>query len=399
MLRLIKHEYKNHGIRPFMLDLSIAMFIVANSLAWVLPVSSSPLVIVVLFVFLLFLFGSKLRIQSFKPMYIVAFSLLLFVEAFIRIGFSDFDEDTNKYLTEFVVLGIPSMFMANTSFRPYKVLEIICVLSVPFVFYVWGLNMLTSKIDYGYWMGISYGIVKYIIVLFLVIFFIRKSNLAIRLLLLAVLFSYILFYLEYASRGAILAVIISIGLFYLVYKNYSIKKTVLLLLLLSVTLSILFYGMLQTIYYFLQDQGIESFALHKMLFMVDITNGRENLSKNGIEIFMNSPIIGFGAGIYEREYGKGYIHNCLIQFLDEGGIVYFVIMLIVIGKSFKYVFDRRLSNDERYFMAFLISGGFVQLLFSSYFWGAQCFWLMIGYAFFLSNKLKYISHENTTSSI
>ena len=33
MLRLIKHEYKNHGIRPFMLDLSIAMFIVANSLA------------------------------------------------------------------------------------------------------------------------------------------------------------------------------------------------------------------------------------------------------------------------------------------------------------------------------------------------------------------------------
>ena len=90
MLRLIKHEYKNHGIRPFMLDLSIAMFIVANSLAWVLPVSSSPLVIVVLFVFLLFLFGSKLRIQSFKPMYIVVFSLLLFVEAFIRIGFSDF---------------------------------------------------------------------------------------------------------------------------------------------------------------------------------------------------------------------------------------------------------------------------------------------------------------------
>lgn len=69
-----------------------------------------------------------------------------------------------------------------------------------------------------------------------------------------------------------------------------------------------------------------------MLFMDDITNGRENLSKNGIEIFMNSPIIGFGAGIYEREYGRGYIHNCLIQFLDEGGIVYFVVMLVVIGK-------------------------------------------------------------------
>lgn len=396
MRKVVGSKFK---VNQIMLDFSIAMLIIANSLAWLLPVSSNALAIIMLFVLLFFSVGSKLKIQSYHSKYIVFISLALFVESFILTGYGALDEDTRKYFVEFVTLGIPSLFMANTNFRPYKVMGYVCVLSVPMLFYIRGIDMLTSRIDYGYWMSISYGIVKYIIVLCFAVFFVKKFNPAIKLGLLVILFLYVLFYLEFASRGAIVAVVISVVLFYLVKKDYTVKKTILVLTVFAMVLYTLFFVIIQGLYELFNSYGIKSFALEKMLFMEDVTNGRENIYKQGLEIFMNSPIIGSGAGIFEREYSEGYVHNCLIQFLDEGGVVYFVIILCVIMKSFKFLLDRRIQKEERYFMAFLISSGFVQLLFSSYFWGAQCFWLMIGYTFFLSNKLKRLSHENSSSSI
>ena len=231
-----------------MLDFSIAMLIIANSLAWLLPVSSNALAIIMLFVLLFFSVGSKLKIQSYHSKYIVFISLALFVESFILTGYGALDEDTRKYFVEFVTLGIPSLFMANTNFRPYKVMGYVCVLSVPMLFYIRGIDMLTSRIDYGYWMGISYGIVKYIIVLCFAVFFVKKFNPAIKLGLLVILFLYVLFYLEFASRGAIVAVVISVVLFYLVKKDYTVKKTILVLTVFAMVLYTLFFVIIQGLY-------------------------------------------------------------------------------------------------------------------------------------------------------
>lgn len=378
------NEDTTRGIRGILTDLSMAILIIANSIAWIIPISGYNLVFVMALSGVLFLIGDGLKFFNTKPFIIIIPSLLLFVLSILfRTGP---DEYLNKYLLEFIALGITSLFMAFGRFNPIRVLKIICYISIPMLIYVKGIDMYGGvRVDYGFWMGISYGIVKYIVALVLLIFFTKEFPMIIRLALLFVFALYMIFYLEFSSRGALLAVVFSIGLFWIVRQDYTLTKTGI------ISIAILIFGyfyimsIFEILYTYLQSIGIESTALHKLLYLNDITNGREDIAVSAYELFLNSPIWGNGIASYEELYDR-YVHNCFIQFLDEGGILYLLLMTYFIAKSFIILFDKKISQSQRYFMAFLISCGLIQLLFSSYFWGAQCFWLMIGYSMKITHK-------------
>ena len=213
------------------------------------------------------------------------------------------------------------------------------------------------------------------------VFFLKHERLRTRFVYGVSLVFYFVLFMTMASRGAVFATCVSLMLFFMIKQGYKLSRFILIITL--GILIFLFFGDYILFYVFdlLNSLDTHFYAIEKIARKVtdhDLSNGRASIIEDALTYFDNAPLFGQGVAIYEF-FNHRYVHNIFIQVLIEGGLCLFVVISWFIIKSSILLFDKSLQKEQRYFIAFLIGSGLIELLFSNYLWRCQCFWFLVGY--------------------
>lgn len=368
---------------PFILMLSV------GPICWALPSIPFVSAIVASVAFVVYLVRGN-RIYNRHVFPIAFYCLLFFGTSFL---FTRGNTFLSKYFVEFLLMGICSLLIAQVDIDKNVAITCTCVLSIVLIPTVTRLDFVSG--DTGMWMGFSYGTLRFIIALVYALLFITYGKRFIKPIFSAVLFIYVAFYALYASRGAILAVIVFLFLAFYISQSGKSHFRRLMPLLALFLIMILWTQILDTFQNLLDSLGLDFYALDKLMRMVedgDISNGREDVLKTGLSMAYESPIWGNGIASFEMKYNNGWVHNIFAELFIEGGILLLTPFAYYIVRSIRYLMSDQNPKEERYFLALLLAGGLTELLFSSYLWRSQVFWLYIGYVIKLDSN-KHLHNE------
>lgn len=195
----------------------------------------------------------------------------------------------------------------------------------------------------------------------------------------------IAFLIALGSRGAILGVLLSVLLLLLYRKNKKLRilsfKSLLVVVLL-ITIVFFFEPIVTFVYEKLLDHNISSYSLMRMANSLSegssLSSGRDEIYAVTISGIKNNLIIGSGIGSFDN-YSGAYPHNIFLQILYEGGLFFGIPLIALILYSI-YSLNQEITIETRLLYIYLISVGFVQLLFSSNFWSSIIFWYWIGFS-------------------
>lgn len=357
------------------LDWLIAIFLVSNSLCWGLIFLPNPMVILMVLVLVTFLLIEPSALSHIRIWIICILVFILFIVGELL-------HDTSLWLTtyfiEFLMVGVTGLFLGSANFNITRIFRYICYLSLPTALVISKMNF--HEMDYGQWMGTSYGCIKYIITLIIALFgglkILKKGWQKIAAIFMLLLFLH--FFLHYGSRGAILGIIIALFFIYAIKKTYNLKKIFTIIILTTASIFIVWNTLFPIIVGYVMNNNVNSFAISKMATSNDLSNGRSDLVDEGIELFEESPVLGHGVSSFESKYNR-YVHNVFLQIMCDGGIIYLSLFLIVLWMSFRIAFGTSTPLNVKLFIVFLISGYLVELLFSNYLWRSHGLWLLIGY--------------------
>ncbi len=137
----------------------------------------------------------------------------------------------------------------------------------------------------------------------------------------------------FGSRGPLLALAVFIFLFFIVKPGddhgASINKTRLLIGCVLLLVLVMFFS---SIVDFIESLGIHSYSLTKIINMAEegtLSNGRDSLAELAISGFWEKPLFGHGLDLFGVRYeDASYPHNFILQILYDGGIIFFLILII-----------------------------------------------------------------------
>ncbi|MHA3058118.1 O-antigen ligase family protein [Acinetobacter sp. ANC 5584] len=349
---------------------AIATLFASNTLTLIYPISGIVVFLVILSLILsIFVNNIYLFFNNGK---ILIFSLILVFIFIIQISFTFGNNFLSNYFFNFLIFGVSGIVYSQLEFSKellYKTMSAFGLILIPTVAtYNFG-DRLSDSIDYGNWMGVSYDVLRIMIPILILCFFSKKW--IFKILFLCALIFYINIQLNYGSRGAILSFLLFYFSFILI-KSKNLKLTFMLSFIFIALLLIAIF-----VYFF---QSIENlFFMSKIVDADsgDISNGRYDIYNRALDGVLSSPIYGNGIASYEKLYNNGYVHNIFIQVGYEFGLFGIFILIYLLIKPIYYW--RFISRPEAIFLMFLICSGFIQLIFSSFYWGSQYFWFLFGY--------------------
>lgn len=222
-----------------------------------------------------------------------------------------------------------------------------------------------------------------------------------------------LFYVREGMRGIILA----IGAFFILWMhilfvskgNKKLRNFFAVLSSSCICLTIIIFlinlvSIVLTVSNFLEDKfKIKIYAFKKFLYYLNkgnVSNGRNMIAKDVIEMIKDSPIIGHGIGYLESSLHT-YAHNIFLQATCEFGIVGFLFVLFIFMYSIKtilfiipneYGVNEILKKESLFFIVVFITGMFF-LLYSSTYWIYGQFWFFLGILLKKYNRNKIIGRE------
>lgn len=370
-------------------SVNIAILFSANALTWILMLDNSIVAIIAMCV-VLFVIANK---RYFTPRVVVLIFFLLFCFLFSFLSTSG-NTTLQKYFLEFLMFGCVALLMSQTTFDINTTITTLCILSIPVAPFISRIDLFNDT-DYGQWMGISYGSIKFIIALFYSILFINYKKKWVKVLFSGALLYYIYLFLTIASRGAVLGVFVFFILVFLIKRNYGIKKSLIVVSITTFLIVVFFIPIIEYILSLFGGEGLDFYALEKIVSYSEsgnLDNGRKIRIDDGLQMFYSSPVFGNGIAAFEQKYNMGYVHNLFVQQLLEGGIIMFLPLTIVLLYSMYWIFSNTKDSSIRIFVAYLFCCNVIGLLFSDYFWRNQGYWFLIGYMMLLSKSKKNVSN-------
>lgn len=370
-------------------SINIALLFSANALTWVLMLDNSIVAIMAICAVIFVAVNKSL----FKPrvLPLIAFLLTCFLVSFLT---SSGNIALHKYFIEFLMFGCVSLFLSQTRFDINTIITSLCFISIPLVPFIIRIDLLGGA-DYGQWMGISYGSLKFILALFYAILFIPYKQRWIKFVYSGALLYYVYLFLTIASRGAVLGIFVFFVLSYLIKRDYSLQKSLVIIAIASVVLYVFFIPIIEFILGLLGGNRLDFYALEKIVYYSAVgrlDNGRILRVEDGLRMFTSSPLLGNGIAAFERQYQIGYVHNLFVQQLLEGGLVLFLPLTAILLVSMYLILSNRIAPTIRLFVSYLFCCNVVGLLFSDYYWRNQGYWFLIGYSLFLLKLLKRTKH-------
>ena len=354
----------------------VALLFSSNAITWVLNINNA-IVMIMAFIVGLYMFCGN----SLFPKYVLPLSFYVLVFFVMSLYIDGNNETLQLYFLEFILMGVVALIFSQVKIDVDTVIIALCFISIPVAPFIMRIDFLGES-NYGQWMGVSYGSIKFIVALLYALCFIKMKK-TLKILLIFPLIFYTVFFLSFGSRGAIVGVLTFIILASLIKlgKSFITNLTIVVSI---IFLSIVFFlPMINYLANLMGQLGIEFYAIDKILAFADsergIDNGRSERIVLGLSMFSDSPLWGNGIASFEKKFGIGYVHNLFVQQLVEGGILLFIPLTIVLIKAVSIVLSNHYDSDVRMFLAFLICCNVVELLFSNYCWRIQGYWYLIGY--------------------
>lgn len=384
---------------PNINEFMFSIIIIANPLAWIINIPNGLAYIVLLSFFVIFLYNINSFFKGLNPriLFLIIWIYLFFFISSLK---SNFNPQTIDYLIIFTVLGVIPLLISTIQVDKNKIIKYVTyfgLLFIPFAINFDINNYDTSLYDNfgGYIMGVSYGLLRFIVAASIMIIMFPVT-IKYKIFLIVEIIGLNVFMLTYGTRGAILSI------FLLLYLLFVIKKTKvksdnflaysIVILIIFTVISYVFI----TFYYLNNSDNLSFRFIDKIIRLSeegDISNGRTNIIEIAVSKIIDSPIFGNAIGSFDN-YSGVYPHNLFVQFLYEGGVLLTVPLLIVIIKAIKIIITNKYSYENKLFIIFLFFSSVIELMFSSYPWISQIFWLLIGTTINTRQKNSLYKYKN-----
>lgn len=304
--------------------------------------------------------------------------LNIFVLVYITLNYifyNQYKEEIKQIINMYIYSGIISTFIysyCNNYKKLFNTLFIIALINIP-ITYTLFLNRAVNGFNY---MDFGYYLLPTVLILYLKFYRDKKYVYLIMMIPLSVTI------FIYGSRGATLSLLFCIFLtsfFY--FKNYlTYKKIIFIIFSISIIISIIFISSQEDYLIkfnkYLNSKGIYSYAITKYVNPYEsFSSGRNERYEIALKDIEKSPIIGNGIGNYTHQYGLNYIHNIILQLMDEGGVLLFLIVCYLILRFFKKLINERDINKQIIYI-FLLSLTF-KLIITSQYWDEPTFWIIL----------------------
>lgn len=396
MDKLKLNKYINININEFLL----AIIICANSLNWIFKIGNGLAIYVIASFFILLSINFKRFITTLTvyPILFIIYIYIFFITSRISINHTEL---LYTYLQQFTVLGAIPILVSTLTFNTEKVLRYIFLIGLLFLPFIFSFDSYTydliREVDGGGGiMGLSYGFLIYCTAILITLFIYKKQSNILRISLFIVLLSILYFIFSYGSRGPIVALILLICVLFVVGKN-SKNGFIRNLFFVSLFLALFLLFFVWKIYPMLETYGINFRFIGKFSYLSedgDISNGRNVLYKYALDSILDKPIIGHSIGGFNHPIAN-YPHNLFLHFLYEGGLLLGIPIIYLVAKSIFIMFSKVYNYNFRILVIFLFFSSIVGLMFSSYPWISQIFWLLIGNVL---NRKNHVISKRTLDS-
>ena len=194
--------------------------------------------------------------------------------------------------------------------------------------------------------------------------------------------------LSFGPRGPFLC-IVSLLLFYILFKKregLGVKiqeNKTFLVVILAIYVSAFLLETLTSLNSLLNFLGVDSTVLTKSIGMMaegDITNGRNYISGIAVKGILDNPIFGNGFDQFEKNTGIAYPHNFVLQVLYDGGLLFFLILLVPV-LHILYVKMKTCNVNEYILIPFFFFISVPGALLSSDMWFVERLWIFFGVVF------------------
>lgn len=372
---ILKQNYKEK-----INSIGLAIFLCAKSFVPLYTVEGI-LVGISLMSFLFLIFANSLYPLFSKKNFIIVGVILLFFMTYIFIDFSP--QYLNIYFYSFLIFGCVGLFYSNVEFDYdvlFKSIFIISIVAIPGIIALNNRTFTDMSAATDAWMTASQNCLRLIIGLILVLPIFKKT--IYKIAVIALMIFYLIFYFKYGTRGAILGLIVFLGLYFMLQKKVLTTKNLVLLIFSGLIIARYFDNIIFIIQDALFSIGIEIKALDKMVEITDqgadMSNGRSTLWGYGWKGFVESPIVGNGIGVFRNIYGQ-YVHNVLLQVMYEGGIIYFLPILVTFIRFFSLIASSHIPIKKKKILLYVFCSGIMEVMFSNVYWRTMAFWFFIGY--------------------
>lgn len=176
--------------------------------------------------------------------------------------------------------------------------------------------------------------------------------------------------------GVVVIVVMVIALFaYFAFIEKRAQKIFVLLIVLLIAL--LLFGNFLEKYGFIMSGFTRAFEfINKSGINWEGTSGRQSIYANCIELIKERPFFGYGIMGAPRN-GIERTHNIVLEWLIDGGVIYFGIWVVVISKSVVFACKKSVYCKSYAFLLIVFIGEFMMLNFSLVYMRASAIWFVL----------------------
>mgnify|MGYP002624791542 FL=1 len=390
-------EFNGLSNRDSLKHILLAIIICAKGINNLLFNGDSMLVVIVaLSVFGLMCiqrFMSVKRINATQIICLLVLLLLFLYQFFVLPGGSAAINMVKQYFTFFLALGVSMLFISNDKVDVVRLLQVIVLMAFVLIPFALRADFSDGDMrDYQAWMGQTYNILPFVIASIYYLFW--GDSKAFKILSLITVVPYMSIMLSHAPRGCILAIVLA-PIFCLfqkeLYKNNRIGKTITALFIVFAII-LVFSGPILSVISRIYLNSNYNF-LNKFFALDDATDGRSALYAEAFAGFLEHPL--FGNGIASFWDYTMWPHNIFLQMMYENGIIVIIPFLVILYLGFILIKSPRVDKDVAVYLSFLFIISMVELMFSSYYWKKQSFWLFVWSILYFYNQNKRLIKRKT----
>lgn len=278
-------------------------------------------------------------------------------------------------LYEFIYFGIvPVLFLSKVTF--VRQLLVYFSYAAVFAFALYGMDPLSGYDVFSDYMGYGY---KLALPAFLGTF-IGFHYLKVKWMVVFEIISF-LSLMMFANRSALLAAVVFIIFYIFFHYSFNLIAIIKRVLVFGILIALAYINidpLMDSLFRFTSEAGFQSYAIQKLNYFISsgsadeiFFSGRIHIWKQALDMILEQPILGHGAGRFQHVHGY-YPHNILLDVLVSAGLIGFMAIAYFIFRSSKTLIQS--SGDVRIFSLMMLALWFPKLLFSMMFINDTAFW-------------------------
>jgi len=309
--------------------------------------------------------------------------IIFFADAVFRVNSRSF-----ILLYEFIYFGVVPVVLLS-KVRQVKILLTYFSYFAVAAFFIYGIDPLNGYAVFSDYMGYGY---KLALPAFLGIF-IGFHYLRIKWMIVFEVIAF-LFLMMFANRSALLTAVTFICLYILISHSFSwtrVVKRAALFIALFIVAYLNIDDLMNVLFQYTSEANFRNYAIQKLNYFLTsgsadeaFFSGRIQIWKQAIDMFLDQPVIGHGAGKFQDVYGY-YPHNMILDVLVTSGLCGLIVVVWFLFRSVNVLL--RSAGELRIFSLLLLALWFPKLLFSMMFVNDTAFWAF--FVLFLFPFVKY----------